>query len=160
MLKLVLLYQYIYNTLSKCLKHEKTVFIYINIFLLDSTLIKTPPRFQFLTPLSDPPNYLKIVKIRKKQWQQQVYALLRPRLSLGVITSTRRPPPARVKMDKRLKSNLKRVKIPNKLTHMFVSLLLNRNFSKDGKQWDTFQERYLDTYIISSKQRMVLSMGQ
>ena len=52
-LKLDLLYQYIHNAFPKCLNQEKTIFIYINIFLSDPTLIRTPPFSLILTPLSD-----------------------------------------------------------------------------------------------------------
>ena len=42
MLKLVLLYWYFHNTYAKCLKHQKTVFIYVNVFFPDPLFIKTP----------------------------------------------------------------------------------------------------------------------
>ena len=46
----------------------------------------------------------------------------------------KRPPELRLEMEKRLKLNLKRVKVPKKLTHTLVSFLPRRNISKDRKQ--------------------------
>ena len=57
-----------------------------------------------------------------------------PRLLLVAITSTKRPPGARIKMEKRLKLSLKLDKVAKILTHALVPFLLLRNISKDGKQ--------------------------
>ena len=40
MLKLVLLYQYIYNTFSKCLKHEKSFYLHLYILIRPPRLLK------------------------------------------------------------------------------------------------------------------------
>ena len=63
-----------------------------------------------------------------------MHNLLTPRLLLVATTSTKRPSGARIKMDKRLKLNLKLVKVTKILTHALVPFLLLRNISKDGKQ--------------------------
>ena len=68
-------------------------------FTILNVCVQTPSRTPYFS--------LKVAKIRKKQWQQKVYTLLRPRLLLVAITSANRPPGARLEIQKKLKLSLK-----------------------------------------------------
>lgn len=60
-----------------------------------------------------------------------MYTLLRPRLLLVAIRSTKRHPGTNLETGKRLKLSFK---IPKKLTHTLVPFVLGKNISKDEKQ--------------------------
>ena len=60
--------------------------------------------------------------------------LLRLRLLLTAIASTKRPPGARFEMEKRLKLSLKRVKDLKMLTFTLLPFVLRRNISKNKTQ--------------------------
>ena len=78
-----------------------------------------------------------------------MHTLLRQRLLLVAITSTKRPPGVKLEIEKRLKASLNGVKVQKTLTHTPVSFVLRRNISRDGKQYDTIQESYRDIHITS-----------
>ena len=60
--------------------------------------------------------------------------LLRLRLLLAAIASTKRPSGARFEMEERLKLSLKRVKDLKMLTYTLLPFVLRRNISKDKRQ--------------------------